>query len=452
MFFERPGSGELAVLVHLDLQRPDTQADWREFHELVLSAGGDPVAHIGGTRQAPDPRHFVGKGKLEQISQAIREHQAGLVIFDHELSPSQERNLEKALACRVIDRTGLILDIFAQRARTHEGKLQVELAQLQHASTRLIRGWTHLERQKGGIGLRGPGETQLETDRRLIRARIRSIEARLEKVRSQREQGRRARARNIVPTVSLVGYTNAGKSTLFNTLTRAGVLAADQLFATLDPTMRRVQLPDTGNIILADTVGFIRHLPHQLVEAFRSTLEEVCNADLLLHVIDAASEERDEQVLQVENVLHEIGAADRPVLQVFNKIDLLDREPRLERDEHGQPCRVWVSAMNHLGLDLLAQALDERLSGEIFNGTIRLAASDARRRAKLFELKAITREIFNDDGSQTLQIRLPRRDWHRFLSAEQLDADALLTQDNSGPSQTDRICALDTNGGQHGLE
>ncbi len=274
MFFERPESGERAVLVHLELGGGSAQEDPRELEELVLSAGGDPVEFVFGQRDRPDPRHFVGTGKLAEIEAAVRAHDAALVIFNHALSPSQERNLERALGCRVIDRTGLILDIFAQRARSHEGKLQVELAQLRHMSTRLVRGWTHLERQKGGIGLRGPGETQLETDRRLLRDRIRMLLRRLEKVHSQREQGRRARQRAEVPTVSLVGYTNAGKSTLFNTLTGAGVYAADQLFATLDPTMRRCTLPDGRPMVLADTVGFVRHLPHQLVEAFRATLEE----------------------------------------------------------------------------------------------------------------------------------------------------------------------------------
>ncbi|HSC75858.1 MAG TPA: ribosome rescue GTPase HflX [Pseudomonadales bacterium] len=426
MFFDRPESGELAVLVHLDLHRPHTRDDLREFEELVLSAGGDPVALIGGSRMSPSARHFVGKGKLEEIRAAVQQHCAQLVIFDHELSPSQERNLEKALECRVLDRTGLILDIFAQRARTHEGKLQVELAQLQHMSTRLVRGWTHLERQKGGIGMRGPGETQLETDRRLLRVRIKSIQARLEKVRSQREQGRRGRTRSATPTVSLVGYTNAGKSTLFNTLTRSDVYAANQLFATLDPTMRRLELPDTGATVLADTVGFIRHLPHHLVESFRSTLEEVTNADLLLHVVDAASEERPEQIFQVEDVLEDIGAADVPRLEVFNKIDLLEIEPRIERDDQGRAIRVWLSAQTGSGLPLLLQALDEHLAGEQFCATLTLKPEQARLRARLFALQAINSEQFNDDGSQRITIRLAHKDWQRLLAAEQLTSEELL--------------------------
>ena len=274
MFFDRPESGELAVLVHLDLSHGQAPEDPREFEELVLSAGGDPIALVGGQRAAPHAKYFVGTGKLEELQAVVKENGAELVIFNHTLSPSQERNLEQALECRVLDRTGLILDIFAQRARTFEGKLQVELAQLRHMATRLVRGWTHLERQKGGIGLRGPGETQLETDRRLLRGRITAIEKRLAKVRTQRNQGRRSRQRADIPTVSLVGYTNAGKSTLFNQITDAKVFAENQLFATLDPTMRRLEVPDVGALILADTVGFISHLPHKLVQAFRATLEE----------------------------------------------------------------------------------------------------------------------------------------------------------------------------------
>ncbi|MCC7517454.1 MAG: GTPase HflX [Pseudomonadales bacterium] len=433
MFFDRPESGELAVLVHLDLHRPHTRDDLREFEELVLSAGGDPVAFICGSRTSPSARHFVGTGKLEEIQAAVNEHCAQLVIFDHELSPSQERNLEKALQCRVLDRTGLILDIFAQRARTHEGKLQVELAQLQHMSTRLVRGWTHLERQKGGIGMRGPGETQLETDRRLLRARIKSIQARLEKVRSQREQGRRSRTRSATPTVSLVGYTNAGKSTLFNTLTRAEVYAANQLFATLDPTMRRLELPDTGTIIMADTVGFIRHLPHHLVEAFRSTLEEVANADLLLHVVDAASDERPDQIFQVEAVLEEIGAADVPRLEIFNKIDLLEIDPRIDRDDNGRAIRVWLSAQQGVGLDLLEQALDEHLASEQFSATLYLHPAQARLRAKLFALHAIVTEQFEEDGSQRIAVRLPQKDWQRLLAAEQVNEQELIELPSTAP-------------------
>ena len=321
MFFERPGTGERAVLVHLNLDADSPQEDPRELEELALSAGADPVEFIFGQRRRPDPRSFVGSGKLEEIVAAVRGHCAELVIFNHALSPSQERNLEQVLECRVIDRTGLILDIFAQRARSHVGKLQVELAQLRHISTRLVRGWTHLERQKGGIGLRGPGETQLETDRRLIRDRIRLLTRRLEKVHLQREQGRRARRRAQVPAVSLVGYTNAGKSTLLNALTGAGVLAEDKLFATLDPTTRRLRLPTNQNVLLSDTVGFIRKLPHGLVESFKATLEEVVEAELLLHVVDSSHPHAEEQIRAVNAVLEEIGAGNKPTLMIFNKVD-----------------------------------------------------------------------------------------------------------------------------------
>ena len=349
------------MLVHLNLSTEADAEDPREFEELVLSAGGDPVSYVFGRRNSPHPRYFVGTGKLEEIAEQVHSHRAELVLFNHALSPSQERNLEQKLQCRVIDRTGVILDIFAQRARTHEGKLQVELAQLQHMSTRLIRGWRHLERQRGGIGVRGPGETQLETDRRLLRTRIKSIKGRLSKVEKQRRQGRRSRERAAVSTVSLVGYTNAGKSTLFNSLTDAGVRAANQLFATLDPILRRIHLEDCGSVVLADTVGFIRHLPHKLVEAFRATLEETAKASLLLHVVDAASEERRDNIGQVEAVLDEIQALEIPRLEVFNKIDLLKEAPRIDRDDQGLPVRVWLSATTGAGLDLLRQALAERL-------------------------------------------------------------------------------------------
>jgi GTP-binding protein HflX len=416
VFFDRPASGERAVLVHLDLDDDGEREDPRELEELVLSAGGDPAAFIFGHRSRPDPRAFVGSGKLEEIGAAVREHGAELVIFNHALSPSQERNLERALECRVLDRTGLILDIFAQRARTHVGKLQVELAQLRHMSTRLVRGWTHLERQKGGIGLRGPGETQLETDRRLLRDRIRLLNRRLEKVHLQREQGRRARRRAEVPTVSLVGYTNAGKSTLFNALTGAGVFAADQLFATLDPTMRRVQLPDSRAIVLADTVGFVRHLPHQLVEAFRATLEEAQLADLLLHVIDASAEDRDDTTHEVEKVLAEIGAEAVPRLEVYNKLDLLQGAPRLDRDAEGRPQRVWVSAKTGAGLALLREAVAELTGGEMVHEWLALGPAEGRLRARLYEKGAVLGEEVGEDGSLSLEVRLPRRELEQLVA------------------------------------
>ena len=417
MFFDRPESGELAVLVHLDLSAIDSPDDPREFEELALSAGADPVAFIFGQRATPDPKTFVGRGKLEEIQETVQKHGAELVIFDHTLSPSQERNIERELKCRVLDRTGLILDIFAQRARTHEGKLQVELAQLRHMSTRLVRGWTHLERQKGGIGLRGPGETQLETDRRLLRARIDSIEKRLDKVRRQREQGRRARSRAEVATVSLVGYTNAGKSTLFNRVSSADVYVQDQLFATLDPTMRRVELPNVGAMILADTVGFVSHLPHRLVEAFRATLEEAANATLLLHVVDAAAENRLQLVEEVQAVLEEIGAADLPQLMVYNKLDLLaDMEPRIDRDENGVPKAVWLSAATGAGCDLLVEAIAERLGEQMVSGMLVIPPQHARLRAQLFEGNAVQREDYRDSGDIELQVLLPRAELQRLLA------------------------------------
>ncbi len=422
MFFERPESGERAVLVHLELGGGSAQEDPRELEELVLSAGGDPVEFVFGQRDRPDPRHFVGTGKLAEIEAAVRAHDAALVIFNHALSPSQERNLERALGCRVIDRTGLILDIFAQRARSHVGKLQVELAQLRHMSTRLVRGWTHLERQKGGIGLRGPGETQLETDRRLLRDRIRMLLRRLEKVHSQREQGRRARQRAEVPTVSLVGYTNAGKSTLFNTLTGAGVYAADQLFATLDPTMRRCALPDGRPMVLADTVGFVRHLPHQLVEAFRATLEEAQLADLLLHVIDASAADREDTSFEVEKVLGEIGADKVRRLDVYNKIDLLEAAPRIDRGEDGKPARVWVSAQSGAGLDLLREAIAELLEQDLVQECLPITPAQGRLRARLYEKGAVLAEHVDEQGQISLEIRLPRVLLAQLLAAENADA------------------------------
>ena len=418
MFFERPASGERAVLVHLQLSSEIDREEPREFEELALSAGADPVDWVMGSRDAPHPKTFVGSGKLEEILAAVREHEAEVVLFNHALSPSQERNLERALQCRVLDRTGLILDIFAQRARTHEGKLQVELAQLRHMSTRLVRGWTHLERQKGGIGLRGPGETQLETDRRLLRARIKAITARLEKVQRQRDQGRRARRRAEVPTLSLVGYTNAGKSTLFNRLTESRVYAADQLFATLDPTLRRLELGEAGPVILADTVGFISHLPHKLVEAFKATLEETVSADLLLHVIDAATESREDNIAQVEEVLDEIGAREVPCLQIYNKLDLLEQPPRIDRDEDGNPVRVWVSAATGEGCDLLLQAIAERVGDDMVEESLELAPEQGRLRAALYRLNAVSEENFGDDGRARLQVRLPRVEWNRLMKSE----------------------------------
>ncbi|MCA8864974.1 MULTISPECIES: ribosome rescue GTPase HflX [unclassified Halomonas] len=416
MFFERPDAGETAVLVHVDFHDEQKREDPGEFLELVRSAGAEPATLLTASRHRPDSRTFIGSGKLEELRALLAAHEAELVIFNHSLSPSQERNVEQELKCRVLDRTGLILDIFAQRARTHEGKLQVELAQLEYMSTRLVRGWTHLERQKGGIGLRGPGETQLETDRRLLRGRIKSIHKRLDKVRSQRDQNRRARARAEIHSVSLVGYTNAGKSTLFNALTNSEVYAADQLFATLDPTLRRLEIEDVGPVVMADTVGFIRHLPHKLVEAFQATLQEASEASLLVHVIDAADPDRELNVEQVELVLKEIGADDVPVLKVMNKIDKLDSAPRIERDGHGMPEVVWLSAQQGQGLELLHDALSERLANDVIGFSLTLTPEQGKLRAGLHELNAVREEAFDEQGHSVLDVRLPRRDFNQLMA------------------------------------
>jgi|TARA_R110000796_G_scaffold241367_1_gene362930 GTP-binding protein HflX len=416
LFFERPDAGETAVLVHVDFHDEQKREDPGEFLELVRSAGAEPATLLTASRHRPDSRTFIGSGKLEELRALLAAHEAELVIFNHSLSPSQERNVEQELKCRVLDRTGLILDIFAQRARTHEGKLQVELAQLEYMSTRLVRGWTHLERQKGGIGLRGPGETQLETDRRLLRGRIKSIHKRLDKVRSQRDQNRRARARAEIHSVSLVGYTNAGKSTLFNALTNSEVYAADQLFATLDPTLRRLEIEDVGPVVMADTVGFIRHLPHKLVEAFQATLQEASEASLLVHVIDAADPDRELNVEQVELVLKEIGADDVPVLKVMNKIDKLDSAPRIERDGHGVPEVVWLSAQQGQGLELLHEALTERLANDVIGFSLTLTPEQGKLRAGLHELNAVREEAFDEQGHSVLDVRLPRRDFNQLMA------------------------------------
>ncbi|WP_407651347.1 ribosome rescue GTPase HflX [Denitrificimonas halotolerans] len=411
--------GERAILVHLDGHAPEVREDPYEFQELAVSAGAVIASFISISRHQPTARFLIGSGKVEELRQLVIAEEADLVIFNHALTPSQERNLERTLECRVLDRVGLILDIFAQRAQTYEGKLQVELAQLEHISTRLIRSRTDLSRQQGGIGLRGPGETQLETDRRLLRLRVKQIKARLEKVRNQRQLARRSRQRADMPSISLVGYTNTGKSTLFNLLTESQVYAADQLFATLDPTVRRIEIDGLGAVTLADTVGFIRHLPHKLVEAFRATLEESANADLLLHMIDAHSPERDEQIKQVYQVLDEIDASSVRTLEVYNKVDLLDNvEPHIQRDEQGKPVRVWVSAYKEQGIELLQQAIAELLEEQIYIATVRLTQQQGRLRGKLFDLNAVEQETHADDGASILEIRIAKTELDKLLSDE----------------------------------
>lgn len=416
MFFDRPDSGEVSILVHLSIDSESEREDPLEFEELALSAGAQPVDYIKGSRKQPSSTYFVGSGKLQEIQAAVHAHKAELVLFNHSLSPSQERNLEAELKCRVLDRTGLILDIFAQRARSHEGKLQVELAQLQHLSTRLKRGWTHLDRQKGGIGMRGAGEKQLELDQRMIGQRIKAINKGLAKVRGQRDQGRRSRRRAEVATLSLVGYTNAGKSSLFNSLTGSHIFAADQLFATLDSTLRRINLKNYGPAIVADTVGFISHLPHQLVEAFRATLEETAQADLLLHVVDAANDLHPDHISDVDKVLTEIGASSVEQLLVFNKIDLLPRvEPHIQRSKSGKPNKVWVSAKTGAGMELLQIAMSELLAGTIASETLRLSPEQAKLRSQLYEHGFIEEEHIDELGFYELRVKMPHSDLDRVL-------------------------------------
>ncbi len=400
--------GNQVLLLHPRFQALESREDMAEFRELATSAGLEVCAEVEAPRGSPDAATLVGKGKVQEIADLMQEHCWDTVLVNHALSPIQERNLEKIINRRVHDRNTLILDIFAQRARSHEGKLQVELAQLKHLSTRLVRGWTHLERQKGGIGLRGPGETQLETDRRLLGARVRTLNKRLAKLTRQRRQSRRARSRIDVPLVSLVGYTNAGKSTLFNRLTDGEVYAADQLFATLDPTLRRLESAKGLDIVLADTVGFIRHLPHELVAAFKSTLEETRDADVLLHVVDASDPLRDERVEAVSRVLEEIGAGEVPQIIVNNKIDVLGLPAQRQQPDGAE--RVWVSAQTGEGLDLLMTAVREHLSGRLKHFELTLGPGDGRLRARLYSLGCIDNELPLDDGGWQLNCSMAARE------------------------------------------
>ncbi len=408
--FERPRAGERAVLVRLGVGGALDPEDLEEFSRLAVSAGAEPVARVTGRRGRPDSRLFVGSGKAAEIRDVAAATQADVVLIDHPLSAGQERNLEALIGRRVLDRSALILDIFAQRARSFEGKLEVELAQLKHIATRLVRGWTHLERQKGGIGMRGPGETQLETDRRLVAQRMRNLVKRLERLKQQRDTGRQARAEIPVPSIALVGYTNAGKSTLFRTLTGADAYVADQLFATLDPLVRRVELAGGVHVVLADTVGFIRELPHELVAAFQSTLTEAREATLLLHVVDASDPRRDEHMGQVQAVLGEIGGGAIPSIVVYNKIDRLGLDPRLERDSEGRITQVWISAARGLGLELLATALLERLARGSQRARVRLPVTAGALRARLYAAGTVVEERTDEDGSHDLVVDLPDRE------------------------------------------
>lgn len=402
MFIEREAGGERALICSVSIRDPWYEPDPSEFESLVLSAGADIVGVLTANRQKPSSANYIGSGKVEELAALVQATEADLVIFDGHLSPSQERNLERHIKARVIDRSGLILDIFASRAQTFEGKLQVELAQLDHIRTRLIRGWTHLERQKGGIGLRGPGETQLETDRRLLDARVVALKHRLEKVRKTRDQGRRSRKRNAIPTIALVGYTNAGKSTLFNALTHSSIYAADQLFATLDPTLRRIALPGGASAILADTVGFVQNLPHALVDAFRATLEEAALADVLLFVQDGAHRDRAMQALAVREVLTEIGAGDVPRIEVMNKVD---QRPEVQPGR-GEDGRIWISAHNGAGFDALREAIVEAIGQPPSDVQVRLAPSEGRARALLYAHSEVISEQVSEDGDWTLHIRI----------------------------------------------
>jgi GTP-binding protein HflX len=421
--FERPKIGEKAILVHPS--KIDESQSF-EFTELAQSAGALITDSIFASGKRPNARFYLGKGKLDELRLCIEKNDSELVIIDAALNPSQEKNIEQYLKCRVLDRSGLILDIFAQRARSFEGKLQVELAQLRHISTRLIRGWTHLERQKGGIGLRGPGETQLETDRRLIDKRIRQLRLRLNQVDKRRSMNRQNRLKSEIPTVAIVGYTNAGKSTLFNQLTGADVLVKDQLFATLDPTMRRLDLPEGAPIILVDTVGFIKELPLELVAAFRATLQEAREADLILHIIDGSDPNKWQRIKQVNNVLKQLEADKVPQLRVYNKIDKLNYMPKLTKRVNGSGRAAWISAMKGDGLDLLMGGISSFFARNLLSGSIELSNNQGKQRAKLFQMGAVKEEKILEDGSWELALEITKQDIYRFLKKEGMKADAFV--------------------------
>ncbi len=430
-YFDRHKGGEKAILVHMDIrQADDNNNDLDEFTLLAHSADAKVLDVIKGNLNRPHAKYFVGTGKADEIAQAVAQHEADVVLFNHTLTPSQERNLERLVQCRVVDRTGLILDIFAKRARTYEGKLQVELAQLSHLATRLVRGWTHLERQKGGIGLRGPGETQLETDRRLLQVRVGQLKAKLDKVKQTRQQGRNRRQKSEIPTISLVGYTNAGKSTLFNTLTDDNIYAADQLFATLDPTLRQITWQGLGKVVLADTVGFVKNLPHELVESFHATLEETLQADLLLHVIDSASPNVLEEIEAVNGVLDEIKA-DAPILLVYNKIDKTQETPAVYYQDTDTPHRVYISATQGLGIDELTQAVTTLLGGGIYTFELSLSPKQGAFVHQLHSLDVISHKDYDEKGNTLLQVHLTKDKLKQLLGEYHLNAHDVLPKEQA---------------------